>query len=67
MLLSLEESVQQERDDQIAVLKRARRYSNASSSDRRDEGRNEKMVDTVEGHELVSAVEARLINIRLLV
>jgi superfamily II DNA/RNA helicase len=67
MLLSLEESVQQERDNQIAVSKRARRYSNGSSSDRRDEGRNEKMVDTVEGHELVSAVEARLINIRLLV
>ncbi len=67
MLLSLEKSVQQERDNQLAVLKRASRYHNVSSNDQRNEVGSEKIVDTAERHEGVSSVEARLINIRLLV
>jgi hypothetical protein len=67
MLLSLEESVQQERDNQMAVLKRARRYRNDRSNEQGSEARGERNGDTIEGYELASTIEARLINIRLLV
>src|SRR6266536_1282892 len=67
MLLSLEENVQQERDNQIAVQKRARRYRSGSSNDLGNEVRSEKMVDTADRHEVAYSVEARLINLRLLV
>jgi hypothetical protein len=67
MLLSLEKNVQQERDNQLVVLKRTRRYRNEYSKDLRNEVGSEKVVDTVERQEVVYDVEARLINIRLLV
>ncbi len=67
MLLSLEENVQQERDNQITVQKRARRYRSGSSNDLGNEVRSEKMVDTADRHEVAYSVEARLINLRLLV
>jgi Helicase conserved C-terminal domain/SNF2-related domain len=66
MLLCLEENILQERDNQTAVLKRARRYRSESSNDFDDEVRSEKMVDTIERHEAYS-VEVHLINLRLLV
>ncbi len=67
MLLSLEEGVQQERDNQMVMLKRTRRYRNDNSSDPVGETRSERDGDAIEGYALASTIEARLINIRLLV
>jgi Helicase conserved C-terminal domain len=67
MLVSLEEGVQQERESQMAMLKRARRYRSDNSNDPGGEAKSERGGGAIEGYALASTIEARLINIRLLI